>query len=268
MKKLMSILLLTLLLFSSFTATQSMAEPTIKVTVNGELVSFPVDPTIIDNTTMVPMREIFDALGASVVWNGATRSVTGERAGVKVQLTLNNKNATRNGSILPLKVPAQLVNGKTMVPTKFIAEALGATVAWDGATKTVIITDDFKEAESNPIEVTNDIGEEVMITDYFKVVQIIDIDKGDEIVTIKNTGDKAVSLKGWRLVSHKGDQEFFFPDIELKANSTIYITSGAKAKEDGIEYYKWTGSYIWNNNESDPGSLYDSNDNLISHWPR
>lgn len=95
-------------------------------------------------------------------------------------------------------------------------------------------------------------------------IVITNIDLSKEICTIKNNSQKAVDMSCWKLVSEKGKQTYNFPDgFILKAGSTINITSGKKAKENGVNYLKWSGGYIWNN-DGDPGKLYDNNGNLIS----
>ena len=85
------------------------------------------------------MRAIFEAMGASVDWNGETQTVTSVKDSTTISLTLNNNTATVNGKDISLAVPAKLINGSTMVPLRFVSESLGAEVNWDGASKTVTI---------------------------------------------------------------------------------------------------------------------------------
>jgi hypothetical protein len=90
-------------------------------------------------------------------------------------------------------------------------------------------------------------------------VIISNVDKSAEIVTIKNTGGSDVSLSGWVLVSVTGNQRYTFPSYTLKAGASVTVASG-KATGD----LKWTTSYVWNNDSSDPAQLYDSAGNLVS----
>jgi beta-lactamase superfamily II metal-dependent hydrolase/putative cell wall-binding protein len=95
-------------------------------------------------------------------------------------------------------------------------------------------------------------------------VKMTSIGLESEIVTIKNSGADDVDMTGWKLLSTVGMQTYDLPnDFILKAGTTIYITSGANAKDDGKVYLKWSGSYIWNN-DGDLGELYDSNNQLVS----
>ena len=99
-----------------------------------------VPAQIINDRTMVPLRAIFEALGATVEWNNETRTVTSEKGDTKISLTIDDTNLYVNGEAKVLDVPAQIVNDRTMVPARAIAEAYGCKVEWDGETRTVTIT--------------------------------------------------------------------------------------------------------------------------------
>ncbi|MGV8150067.1 MAG: stalk domain-containing protein, partial [Alkaliphilus sp.] len=102
--------------------------------------SFDVPPTIIQGRTLVPLRAIFEALGATVSWDGETRTIIGVKDNVIINLIVDSKNAFRNGQLIVLDVPATIINGRTMVPGRFIGESLGAIVDWNQETRTVVIT--------------------------------------------------------------------------------------------------------------------------------
>ncbi|MBE6069572.1 MAG: MBL fold metallo-hydrolase [Clostridium lundense] len=92
-----------------------------------------------------------------------------------------------------------------------------------------------------------------------KSIQIISVDLGKEIVTIKNNSTKNTDMTGWKLVSVEGNQTYNFPSgYILKAGATIRIASGNATGD-----LKWTGAYIWNNS-GDQARLYDSSNTLIS----
>ena len=111
----------------------------IKVTVNGEKIIFDVPPQLINNCTMVPLRKIFEAIGADVLWDGVTQTVTATKGDQKITATINNTNAYVNGALKTLNVPPVIIDGRTLVPVRFIATALGANVEWNSETKTVVI---------------------------------------------------------------------------------------------------------------------------------
>ncbi len=107
---------------------------------NGESKALDVPAQLIDNRTMVPLRAIFEALGASVEWDGDTKTVTSVKGDTTVKLTVGEKKLTVNGTAKELDVPGQIVENRTLVPVRAISEAFGCEVGWDSATRTVTIT--------------------------------------------------------------------------------------------------------------------------------
>ncbi len=110
------------------------------VYVDGNKVEFDQTPVIHLGRTMVPLRAIFEALGASVEWNQATRTVTSRKGNNTIELTIDSDILYKNGSPVYLDVPAMLVNDRTLVPVRAVSEALGANVDWNGETRSVIIS--------------------------------------------------------------------------------------------------------------------------------
>jgi len=106
----------------------------IKVIVNGQERSFTPAPLIKDGSTLVPMRAFFEALGATVGWDGNTQTVTGKRDNTEVVLIIGQQEATVNGSIKTLSVPAQIIGGSTYIPLRFVGESLGDKVDWNNGT--------------------------------------------------------------------------------------------------------------------------------------
>ena len=102
--------------------------------------SITLEGQIVQGRFLVPMRGIFEALGATVHWDGDTRTVTGNRAGTTVLLSIDSTRAKVNDSTFELDVPATIVESRTYVPLRFISESLGANVSWDGETRVATIT--------------------------------------------------------------------------------------------------------------------------------
>ena len=111
----------------------------INVYVNNEKIDFDVSPMILNDRTMVPMRKIFEALGADIDWNEVTSTVTGTKDDKKVKIKIGAEKATINGAIVTLDQPAVIQNDRTLVPVRVISEGLGAVVQWDEETKSVLI---------------------------------------------------------------------------------------------------------------------------------
>ncbi|MGG1552277.1 copper amine oxidase N-terminal domain-containing protein [Paenibacillus ferrarius] len=111
----------------------------VKLYVNGEEPTFEVAPFIREGSTLVPFRAISEALKATVTWNEEERSVTVTRDGITVKLFIDSKTATVNGNEVPLEVPAAIEQGSTVVPVRFVSEALKAAVKWEAETQSVVI---------------------------------------------------------------------------------------------------------------------------------
>lgn len=117
----------------------------IKVIVNGTTLSFDQPPVISNGRTLVPMRAILEALGATVEWDANSKSVMATRGNTAALLTVGN-SIMRYGSVggsaidETLDAPPEIINGRTMIPARAIAEAFSCQVGWDAATRTVTIT--------------------------------------------------------------------------------------------------------------------------------
>ena len=110
------------------------------VVLNGRRLDFDVSPQIINGRTLVPLRAIFEELGAKVDWDGSAQKVTATKDDTEVVLIIGSKSPTVNGKVISIDQPGIIINGRTLVPLRFISETLGASVKWDGGTKTVTIT--------------------------------------------------------------------------------------------------------------------------------
>jgi hypothetical protein len=103
----------------------------ISATVNGKPVHFEgQQPTMVNSRVMVPVRGVFEHMGAMVEWDPATRTVFADGNGKHVVLKINEPYATVDNRTVELDSPPLLVRGRTMVPLRFISESLGATVNW------------------------------------------------------------------------------------------------------------------------------------------
>ena len=112
----------------------------INVTVNGSPVAFTgVGPLQVQGRTLVPVRGVLEKMGAKVAWVPSTRSVIASTPTMDIELHLGDRQATVNGKQVTLDVPAQEIEGSTMVPLRFLGEALGGVVKWNDATRTVTI---------------------------------------------------------------------------------------------------------------------------------
>lgn len=138
-KRIWTALLAAILLIPMTFQSQVQAAVNISVLIDGVKLYTPQAPVMIQGRVMLPMRSIFEALDASVKWNQKTKTVTATKDGTTVILKINSKTATINNKTVALDVPAKNLKGNTMVPVRFVSEALGQKIGWNSKTKTVTV---------------------------------------------------------------------------------------------------------------------------------
>ncbi|OAS14000.1 N-acetylmuramoyl-L-alanine amidase family protein [Paenibacillus oryzisoli] len=150
--------LLACLLLLPTTAFGAEASKPIKLYMNEKQLEVQgVQPRIVNDNTIVPVRIIVEQIGAKVSWDEATSKVTIVKDKVNIQLVINNVTALINGKKETLEVGPKIENGSTMLPLRFIGEVLGIEFKWDGATSSVHM---FKptESDSKPVTAPVDVG--------------------------------------------------------------------------------------------------------------
>lgn len=116
-------------------------EKEISVTLNGNKIEFDQKPIIKNDRTLVPLRKIFEALGASVEWDQQNLTVTATKDGTLIMLTVGKKILFKNGKTTNIDIAPEVINDRTMVPVRVISESFGCNVEWDGENMTVKITE-------------------------------------------------------------------------------------------------------------------------------
>ena len=112
----------------------------ITVLLNGNAIEFDVAPIIENDRTLVPLRAIFEALGAEVEWDGATQTVISAKGDDTCIFQIGNDKMFVNGEAKTLDVAAKIIDNRTLIPLRAVSEAYSCNVEWDGATRTVTIT--------------------------------------------------------------------------------------------------------------------------------
>jgi hypothetical protein len=128
------------------------------VTLNGQPLATSVPPTVENGRTLVPMRDIFEALGATVVWNPGDQSIVAQRESTRVALQIGNRTAHVDGRNVWLDQAPVIHNGSTLVPLRFVSEALGAQVAWDNSRRLVSITTSYQANNNSGTQVADIIS--------------------------------------------------------------------------------------------------------------
>lgn len=120
------------------------ADSPLIVKVDGKTIKFPYEqPHSVAGRTLVPLRGIFEAIGAYVEWDPEQRKVTCKKENEEVELRIGRHTARKNGIEIEIDVAPKVMHGTTMVPLRFIAESLGAKVNFDAGNNIVEITTAF-----------------------------------------------------------------------------------------------------------------------------
>jgi len=165
MKKRLSAIVVVLALLLALMPATVLANNNIAVTIDGTAVVFAdQQPVIVDGRTLVPVAGVFQALGFNVQWNRETRQVTMTRAADTIVITINSSTFITNNVPHTLDVPAQILNGRTMLPIAALLRSVGYEVVLDG--DTVVITSPTTEpfplepVAPPPVEPADDEDEE------------------------------------------------------------------------------------------------------------
>lgn len=232
MKKLISALL-SLIIVMSTIAVPAMAKDNITVELDGREIIFDVQPQIINERTMVPLRAIFEALGASVEWNQENQMVTSVKGDKRIILVINNPAMLINGKSVVLDTPACVVDDRTLVPVRAISEAFDLYVEWDNTTRKVLISS--KPFTSEYYTLKNDIirnGEYNADGEYYSL-----LDFGDDysyFITYNSEEDYISVLHG--VTSDSGTKSEFWLNL---TNGELPITMLEIKFSDGDKYNLW-----------------------------
>jgi hypothetical protein len=150
-KKWMVILFIGLLFITGFSGGIT-ADQSIGIIVDGRPLKLDESPTLTNDRVLVPQRTIFEALGASISWDPSTKTVLATSQNHSVKLTVGETVAYINNQVIKLDVPPKIVDGRTMIPLRFISQALDAKVTWSQDARLVIVTHTSTEAEIKSID--------------------------------------------------------------------------------------------------------------------
>lgn len=248
MKKIISLLLVVGLVLLSATLTFA-NENEISVYVEGQKVSFDVPPQTINDRTMVPIRAIFEVMGATVNWDNATQTAICTKDNTVVKMTLNSKTEYINDVPYEMDVAPVIVDNRTLAPARYVAEAFGYFVNWDGNTKSVLInkTSTIKDGtKENPYE----FGDKVSITFW----DAYDFEATKAVGKYEFTLNKLMSPKDMEIKFNDSSYSYDSNRWYLNGNIVLndYINDGVCSFQDMMydskvvasnmvpcEYYSW-----------------------------
>ncbi|WP_420539453.1 stalk domain-containing protein [Paenibacillus polymyxa] len=150
MKRFGVALLSTLVLTSVFANLAGAQSGDIKVIINGVTQQYTQSPIVSQNTTLVPLRGVFESLGAQVEWDSKAKKVTASKNDDTLTLNIGSKLAYKNSNPVQLDAATQIQKGQVLVPLRFVSQSLGAKVNWDQATRTVTISNQANGSTTAP----------------------------------------------------------------------------------------------------------------------
>jgi hypothetical protein len=223
----------TLLLTATTAPAAYAAGDQIKVERGGVALQFEQNPFLYQDRTFVPLRAIFENIGAMVQWNDKTSTVTATKDDVTVQLTIGNTIAYRNGVQIDLDAPPMIRGSRSFVPVRFIAESFNTPVKWDGATKTVRLMESNRKRLE---EVLQAIKVETMHVDGNITTTLKDPTFGTQTLKAKYAMDFAHNEKDnltnlHMNVNPSGALAFLFGKFEVYVkDNQLYYQSPSDAK--------------------------------------
>ncbi|MGG3452652.1 stalk domain-containing protein [Paenibacillus rhizolycopersici] len=145
----------------------------ITIELDGQPLQTETLPLLVNGSVLLPIRDVFEALGAKLAWDDTSKTVTATRGQMTLVYRIGDPTAQLNGQLLTLPVPGQIADGYSLVPLRFVSEALGSDVVWDGDHHTVRITSAFTyettiawgvNLRSAPDAGSETVGEELLPT--------------------------------------------------------------------------------------------------------
>lgn len=238
----------TLTNYSTETASASPAElPTAKVIIDGKQMAFQGQGAVVmQGATLVPMREVFSKLGATLSWNQGTKTVTAIKGPTKIVLTIGKQTATVNGNKVTLTKEAVVLNGATLVPLRFISEALGAKVSWDQKASIATITSAAQSAPTTPAAPTTPSAPAVSNTGGGVKVGNLFVKYGTHTYESKTQAeyDKVMEIVANNIKDYKTNpfysNQSLYSDVDFSRGVSAALSQSATYRGEKIDNY-WKG---------------------------
>lgn len=227
------ILCILAVLFLSLRAVSVNAGEVLTVAVDEAKLAFDVPPVIIEGRTLVPLRAIFESLGADVQWDPETQIISANRYDKSIILKLGDNIAAINDQQITLDVPPLSISGRTMVPARFIAESLGAQVNWEEEKRTVSIKSNLPYQLSSYHVLENNIR------------QLLNSDRESIYEELENQILKMFNVETYSL-------------LENYLRRTYPVNTFQNGSFTGKSTVSGQGIYEWNSGEKYIGDWHDS----------
>lgn len=195
--------------------------------VNGEEKTMDSAAIVHDSRTMVPMKYAAEAFGAKVEWNKDTRTAVITHGNKVIKLPIDANIIYVGEEKIEMDTKAVVVEGRTMLPLAYIAQSLGLVTSWDGATKTVKITESMEEvkpSEDVKNESKDDIYVENSVSTVFELDELV-LENKEEGMIMVSVGVPKTDAKVKTLIKAKGEEPPTANEI-MKMPNTSLLTKG------------------------------------------
>ncbi len=122
------------------------------VVVNGKAVQFDVAPAVVNGQMQVAFRTVFESQGSKVTWNATSRTARSEKGALVVEVPVGQREAKVSGKTVDMGMKASITSGRTMIPVRFFATAVGAAVSWDSETRTAMVRTSDRQLAEIPVQ--------------------------------------------------------------------------------------------------------------------
>ena len=141
-------------------------------------------PVIIDGRTLVPIRAVIENLGGEVSWDNKTKTAALTYNNDEIKLTIDSKTALFNENEKTLDTAPVIINSRTMLPLRFVAESFGFATDWEAKTKTITVTkaEEADNTSEEPNEQTENTEQNILVV-YFTRADNIEIPDDIDAVT-------------------------------------------------------------------------------------
>lgn len=224
MKKKLALLLALALLMTTLALPVVAADPVPRVIIDGQAVNFDVAPVIDNGRVLVPLRAIFEQMGAKVSWDDATKTATAAKGEVTVVVKLGSTSPTINGAVKTIDVSAKLVEGgRILAPLRFVSEAFGGVVSWNQDTYVASVdTTGGMSAEKEaivPVEMTLTLQQAVdLAVKNNPQVQLAKIDRD------KKSKSAAYAARTSRDLEKRMDEPTYFSYSPYADKMKVYLS--------------------------------------------
>ncbi|MGN1318308.1 MAG: stalk domain-containing protein [Lachnospirales bacterium] len=221
----------------------------IRILVNNQPVESETNPVVIDGTTFVPLRPVAEAMGCEVFWIAQSQTINMRNKTTIIAMQVGNDKISRQKrtsegttTVLKCENPPRIIDGSTYIPLRSMAEAFGATVAWDANSRTVIIVYDttIKYAGNKTIKTYAGHGARKRYDSTVDKMEFL----SPESMDISDDGSIYISDSGAirKISSGKSETIEFEPSYISSAivrcyKNDIYFTTNAFEDEKGEKYY-------------------------------